>query len=113
MTGIWIALGALLSAAVGFVFFKQQLLARVNERMTFVQRREGRLLEVTTAISEELQLRPLLLKIIEAVCEILNADRATLFLFDEASDELWSDVCLLYTSPSPRDRTRSRMPSSA
>ena len=22
-------------------------------------------------------------------------------------------VCLLYTSPSPRDRTRSRMPSSA
>ena len=24
-----------------------------------------------------------------------------------------SNVCLLYTSPSPRDRTRSRMPSSA
>ena len=24
-----------------------------------------------------------------------------------------SKVCLLYTSPSPRDRTRSRMPSSA
>ena len=23
------------------------------------------------------------------------------------------DVCLLYTSPSPRDRTRSRMPSTA
>ena len=23
------------------------------------------------------------------------------------------DLCLLYTSPSPRDRTRSRMPSSA
>ena len=28
-----------------------------------------------------------------------------------ASDRV--DVCLLYTSPSPRDRTRSRMPSSA
>ena len=27
-------------------------------------------------------------------------------------DVLWS-ICLLYTSPSPRDRTRSRMPSSA
>ena len=28
---------------------------------------------------------------------------------------LWSldTICLLYTSPSPRDRTRSRMPSSA
>ena len=25
----------------------------------------------------------------------------------------WSWACLLYTSPSPRDRTRSRMPSSA
>ena len=25
----------------------------------------------------------------------------------------WSYGCLLYTSPSPRDRTRSRMPSSA
>ena len=25
----------------------------------------------------------------------------------------WYETCLLYTSPSPRDRTRSRMPSSA
>ena len=25
----------------------------------------------------------------------------------------WKNTCLLYTSPSPRDRTRSRMPSSA
>ena len=31
-------------------------------------------------------------------------------LTDELTDEL---TCLLYTSPSPRDRTRSRMPSSA
>ena len=30
------------------------------------------------------------------------------FLFDG-----WHLACLLYTSPSPRDRTRSRMPSSA
>ena len=30
---------------------------------------------------------------------------------DELSDEM--EICLLYTSPSPRDRTRSRMPSSA
>ena len=27
--------------------------------------------------------------------------------------DIWNSVCLLYTSPSPRDRTRSRMPSSA
>ena len=27
--------------------------------------------------------------------------------------EAFAETCLLYTSPSPRDRTRSRMPSSA
>ena len=32
--------------------------------------------------------------------------------FDVATDAT-PDDCLLYTSPSPRDRTRSRMPSSA
>ena len=33
----------------------------------------------------------------------------------EISDVIYAEgnVCLLYTSPSPRDRTRSRMPSSA
>src|SRR5665811_1083230 len=30
-----------------------------------------------------------------------------------ANPEIRGYVCLLYTSPSPRDRTRSRMPSSA
>ena len=34
-----------------------------------------------------------------------------LLCFAMGFDPLWS--CLLYTSPSPRDRTRSRMPSSA
>ena len=28
-------------------------------------------------------------------------------------DEVKADICLLYTSPSPRDREKSRMPSSA
>ena len=28
-------------------------------------------------------------------------------------ESVYSNICLLYTSPSPRDRTRSRMPSSA
>ena len=31
----------------------------------------------------------------------------------KTSDKYYFDTCLLYTSPSPRDRTRSRMPSSA
>ena len=33
-------------------------------------------------------------------------------LFDSVQ-VTWNPLCLLYTSPSPRDRTRSRMPSSA
>ena len=32
---------------------------------------------------------------------------------EELEDNVLGKLCLLYTSPSPRDRTRSRMPSSA
>ena len=41
---------------------------------------------------------------------------ALVILFDQFSRNMFRDdkkACLLYTSPSPRDRTRSRMPSSA
>ena len=31
----------------------------------------------------------------------------------QAVNHIEENICLLYTSPSPRDRTRSRMPSSA
>ena len=34
-------------------------------------------------------------------------------LISVAQAQEWNKACLLYTSPSPRDRTRSRMPSSA
>ena len=34
-------------------------------------------------------------------------------LFYNPFEEETNYICLLYTSPSPRDRTRSRMPSSA
>ena len=33
--------------------------------------------------------------------------------FDDSTPPNTPNTCLLYTSPSPRDRTRSRMPSSA
>ena len=32
---------------------------------------------------------------------------------DDSQEYVLNLICLLYTSPSPRDRTRSRMPSSA
>ena len=36
-----------------------------------------------------------------------------LTLSEFLNKQLWNQCCLLYTSPSPRDRTRYRMPSSA
>ena len=42
------------------------------------------------------------------LCSVLDEDS-----LHEYADALSSINCLLYTSPSPRDRTRSRMPSSA
>ena len=40
---------------------------------------------------------------------IANFNTEVVFKADDKIDQ----ICLLYTSPSPRDRTRSRMPSSA
>src|SRR5664280_2089466 len=35
------------------------------------------------------------------------------YFHDDGLEAYTANLCLLYTSPSPRDRTRSRMPSSA
>ena len=40
-----------------------------------------------------------------------GAERPEVLAFSHDGEQRWT--CLLYTSPSPRDRTRSRMPSSA
>ena len=34
-------------------------------------------------------------------------------LYNDADFDAMNEACLLYTSPSPRDRQKSRMPSSA
>ena len=39
--------------------------------------------------------------------------RDDIFMAGSFEGQDWISSCLLYTSPSPRDRTRSRMPSSA
>ena len=38
---------------------------------------------------------------------------AAVLVGNNPASEIYVKNCLLYTSPSPRDRTRSRMPSSA
>ena len=50
---------------------------------------------------------------VEAAIYLTEAESGQLFLFDDAHETLELRSCLLYTSPSPRDRTRYRMPSSA
>ena len=46
---------------------------------------------------------------------LVNSNPATIMTDPEMADATYIEplTCLLYTSPSPRDRTRSRMPSSA
>ena len=43
----------------------------------------------------------------------VDAQRNRVAAAKEKQADVQSRICLLYTSPSPRDRTRSRMPSSA
>ena len=45
--------------------------------------------------------------------EMLDHSAGTLTASSAVLVDANSKICLLYTSPSPRDRTRSRMPSSA
>ena len=54
-------------------------------------------------------------KVTSGVAHVVSSFNNTIItIADENGNALaWSSACLLYTSPSPRDRTRSRMPSSA
>ena len=52
-------------------------------------------------------------RFIESVDEEGITDRYNYISFSGSEGWIVGKPCLLYTSPSPRDRTRSRMPSSA
>ena len=54
----------------------------------------------------------LMVMVIEASDKIAG-DHTWSFNLTDVSPELQNWICLLYTSPSPRDATLSRMPSSA
>ena len=62
--------------------------------------------------------RPLLVSIGYSACHWCHVMERECFEDEEIAAQMNEQfvcvkVCLLYTSPSPRDRTRSRMPSSA
>ena len=51
--------------------------------------------------------------IIAKVCTYLAESKINILDISQTIVQGYFNICLLYTSPSPRDRTRSRMPSSA
>ncbi|MCP4350153.1 MAG: response regulator [Desulfobacterales bacterium] len=65
---------------------------RAEEQLRQARSEEIQLLEMTTALSFELNLLRLLAKIMDTTKELLTADRCTLFIFDENTNELWSQV---------------------
>ncbi|MBL8770678.1 MAG: GAF domain-containing protein [Phenylobacterium sp.] len=70
-------------------------------------REEQRLLEVTQDLAGELLLEALIGRIMTATTELLNAERASLFVYDEKSDELFS----LYADG--LEKVQIRVPTSA
>jgi len=66
--------------------------AQLFEQVQRARDEETQLLEVTTAISTELHLQPLLARIMETTTTILQAERSTLFMYDDKTGELWSSI---------------------
>ena len=64
--------------------------ARLAELLDRARREEVELLEISEAISSELQLDVLLNRIMHACTGFLEAERATLFIYDRDTDELWA-----------------------
>src|SRR5437660_1297215 len=62
------------------------------ERLEQAQREEIELLTIAEAISTELHLDVVFGRLITAATQLLNAERSTLFVYDAATDELWSQV---------------------
>jgi signal transduction histidine kinase len=52
------------------------------------------LLELGQIIGLDLQLKEMLLQITQKACEVMEADRCSVFLYDPETDELWSTVAL-------------------
>jgi len=66
--------------------------ALLNEEIRKRMQTSEILLNVMRAVSSELEIDQLLLKIVSKTSEVMNADRCTLFLLDRQTGGLWSKV---------------------
>ena len=69
---------------------KQDLDIKMRPESSTQTRRLAILLDVAKALANQLRLDDLLTTIIGKTAEVLDAERATLFLYDQARNELWS-----------------------
>ena len=58
------------------------------------ERKLHSLLELGQIIGLDLQLQEMLVQIAQRACEVMEADRCSVFLYDSGTDELWSTVAL-------------------
>ncbi|TFW22422.1 adenylate/guanylate cyclase domain-containing protein [Massilia arenosa] len=66
--------------------------ARFLERMKKVRRQEMEFIDVVSEVTADIKLGSLLQKVMGEATRMLNAERSTLFLNDEKTSELWSEV---------------------
>lgn len=66
-------------------FFLSRKLVSNYEKMSII-------LDVNNAVSQTLDLEALIIMIVDKITKILNAERSSLFLWDEQTNELWSKV---------------------
>ncbi len=64
----------------------------VIEQMEEARKQESEFLDVVTQVSSEIQLSVLLSKIIATITKMLDADRSTLFINDEKTNQLYTEV---------------------
>ncbi len=66
--------------------------AQFIERMKAVRAREMEFVEIVSEVTADIKLGSLLQKVMGEATRLLNSDRSTLFLNDEKTNELWSEV---------------------
>jgi adenylate cyclase len=66
--------------------------AQFIERMQAIRRQEMEFIDVVSEVTADIKLGSLLQKVMGEATRLLNAERSTLFLNDDKTNELWSEV---------------------